>query len=90
MSEASRAGRNLPPDLDDVLAAQVALAHRAAMSGMESVLAWSDFLRDPATTPAGMEKRTEMISRLGHATSRLMTSVHRAVTLLERRGQPGR
>src|SRR5262245_19485688 len=69
----------------DMLMQQLALTHRTAMSGLESVAAWSDILRrQPDLSPTAVGRHTEMIGRLSHSVTRMLTAAQRGMLTKER------
>jgi hypothetical protein len=58
-----------------ILAEQLEITHRAAMSGMASVADWSDALRAPEMATGGKENYSAMISRLSQSLTRMMAEV---------------
>ena len=68
-----------------VLAGQMANGHRVTMSGLERVGVWADGLATRTDLSAmAVDRRIERIGRLGNTMARLMSSVQRAVVLMER------
>ena len=68
-----------------MLAAQMTASHRVSMSGLESVGNWADGLRLRSDLSiASVDKQTELIGRLGNTVTRLMTTVQRAIAMMDR------
>jgi hypothetical protein len=67
-----------------ILAEQLEITHRAAMSGMASVADWSDALRSPQMTTGGKENYSAMISRLSQSLTRMMAESRRTLVTLDR------
>ena len=74
--------RAAPADLQTILAEQLEVTHRVAMSGMANIADWSEAL--PQMSPAGKENYSGMISRLGQSLTRMMAETRRCVTTLDR------